>query len=451
MKKPDFSRVCGIYLILMCSLFLLAFSPKGYLNIVETKYAVFCCLTALFLLAFLVLLIRKSISCGYKWNLIHFLILGYWGWSLVSVVCSPWRGTAFLGGSRCDGFITITLYCGGFLLLSFYGEGVRFPLWIPAGALSLLCLVAILQLFDLNPLQLYPAGMRWSGRERDYNGAFLSLTGNADLTASVLCTGFGFLWPLGMKKGKRLFILPALLCLGVLIASGIRAGLAGAAASVVLCLPAVLPLGRNGRRLAWAGLVLLCVCVLLLIYLVPFSGTAGELHAILHGSAEDSFGSGRIYIWKEVCRLIKERPIFGGGPDTLGERALAFVKTAVDGTTIRRTIDCAHCEGLNVMVNQGIPAFLLLAAAVLLTFYRAARMGKASCIPLVSAFAAYLAASLFGIGMPANAAYFWLIWGMLLCKTAQLNGNSDLMRFDKCGGLRYTESMNDRVYRIKSI
>ena len=120
---------------------------------------------------------------------------------------------------------------------------------------------------------------------------------------------------------------------------------------------------------------------------------------------------------------MKERPILGCGPDTLGERGLAFVKYAPGGAVIRRTIDCAHCEALNVLVNQGIPALLLLAAAVFLTLLRAARTGETSCMHLVSAFIAYLAASLFGIGMPANAAYFWLIWAILLCKTAKKNGN----------------------------
>ena len=52
MKKLDHNRLCGLYKILMCSLFLLAVSPAGYRNIVETKFAVFSFLTGLFLLAF---------------------------------------------------------------------------------------------------------------------------------------------------------------------------------------------------------------------------------------------------------------------------------------------------------------------------------------------------------------------------------------------------------------
>ncbi len=423
MKKLEPGRLCGCYLLSMCTVFLFAVSPQGYRNIVETKFAVFCALTALFLLAFSILCFQKSLPGGKKWDAVQVLILLYWAWSLVSALCSPWKATAFLGADRSDGLITITLYCAAAIILSRYGESEGFPVWVPAAALSILCLVAILQYFDLNPLRLFPGELRWSGREREYNGAFLSLTGNADLTASVLCTGFGLLWPLGLRKKSLWLLLASLLCLGVLLTSGIRAGVLGAAASAVLCLPAALTIGKKGKAAVWAVLGLLCLGVLLLVYFTPLSGTPGELHALLHGRAEDSFGSGRIYIWKEVWKLVKERPILGGGPDTLGERGLAFVKYAPGGAVIRRTIDCAHCEALNVLVNQGIPALLLLAAAVFLTLLRAVRTGEMSCIPLVSAFIAYLAASLFGIAMPANAAYFWLIWAILLCKTAKKNGN----------------------------
>ncbi len=413
MRKLESGGLSRLYLILMCSLFLLAVSPKGYQNIVETKYAVFCVLTALYLLAFLILLLRKEARCGRKWDTVQLLLLAYWAWSLFSALCSPWKRTAFLGGERCDGFITVTLYCAVFMLLSRRGDHRRFPLWVPAAALSLLCLVAVLQMLDLNPLRLYPGSLRWSGREREYNGAFLSLTGNADLTASVLCTGFAFLWPFGFRKKRWPLLAAALLCLGVTIASGIRAGLVGAAASVFFCLPAALPLGRKGKRAVWAVLAALCLCALLLAFFLPLGGTGGELHSILHGRVEDSFGSGRVYIWKEVWELVKERPLLGGGPDTLGERGLAFVKNAPDGSVLRRGIDCAHCEPLNILVNQGLPALLFLAGALILTLVRSLRDGRTEVVALRSALIAYLAAALFGIGMPANAAFFWLIWASL--------------------------------------
>jgi O-antigen ligase len=423
MKKLDSSRLCGLYLILMVSLFPLAVSPWGYLNIVETKFAVFCVLTVLLLLGFAVLWLRKAISGTHAWDIVEILIAAYWAWSLISALCSPWIKTALLGGERCDGIVTITLYCAVFLLLSRFGDISRVPAWLPAAAIGVLCVVAILQFFDLNPLWLYPGELRWSGREREYNGAFLSLIGNADLTASVLCTGFALLWPWGVKNRSWMHIITALLCLGVLLASGIRAGLVGAAASVVFCLPSAAFAGGKARKRIRIVLLLLCFCLLLLVYLLPLPGAAGELHSLLHGRAEDSFGSGRIYIWKEAWKLVKQRPLLGGGADTLGERGLAFVKTAADGSILRRTIDCAHCEPLNILVNQGMPAILLLTVAVLLTLIRSLRSENALVIALRSALIAYLTASLFGIGMPANAAYFWLILASLLRETAKENGN----------------------------
>ena len=109
MKKLEPGRLCGCYLISMCTLFLLAVSPQGYRNIVETKFAVFCILTALFLLAFLVLFFQKALPGGKKWEAVQVLVLLYWAWSLLSAFFSPWKGIAFLGADRSDGMITITL------------------------------------------------------------------------------------------------------------------------------------------------------------------------------------------------------------------------------------------------------------------------------------------------------------------------------------------------------
>ncbi len=318
--------------------------------------------------------------------------------------------------------ITITLYCAVLLILSRSGIQGRFPLWLPAAVFAVLCIISILQFFDLNPLWLYPGDLRWSGRERIYNGAFLSTIGNADLTSSVLCTGFAFFWPIGIQRRRRYLLLIAALILAVLIASGIRAGLVGASVSILICMPPALPLGRKGVRRVWLCLGILCLCTLLLVYFCPLPGTWGELHEILHGHTEDSFGSSRVYIWKNVWPLVKERPLLGGGPDTLGERGLAFVKTDADGALIRRTIDCAHSEPLNILVNQGLPALLLLAAAWLLTLIRSLRCRTTAAAALRSALIAYVSAACFGIGMPSNAALFWMIWGLLLAEIEK-NGN----------------------------
>lgn len=85
----------------------------------------------------------------------------------------------------------------------------------------------------------------------------------------------------------------------------------------------------------------------------------GEAHEILQGRAEDEFGSGRVFIWKNVWQAVKERPLFGGGPDTLSHRITAYFERYDEATNIMRRsgIDTAHNEYLNILANQGILHF----------------------------------------------------------------------------------------------
>lgn len=113
------------------------------------------------------------------------------------------------------------------------------------------------------------------------------------------------------------------------------------------------------RRGLWAGVIGAGVAGLAAVYAIPFpAGTAGEVHAMLHGRAEASFGSGWLRIWQEVLRLIGERPLLGGGPDTLVARmSFTFTRYSEEvGRVIETVTDAAHNECLNIAVNQGLPA-----------------------------------------------------------------------------------------------
>ena len=93
-----------------------------------------------------------------------------------------------------------------------------------------------------------------------------------------------------------------------------------------------------------------------------FGGRLGgflyEASQVLHGNLDDSFGSGRIYIWRNVLELVPERLLFGGGPETLALRMeAAFERYDPElGILIHSAIDVAHNEYLNVLVNQGLLA-----------------------------------------------------------------------------------------------
>lgn len=414
MKQTRSGVLCGVYLAAMGSLFLLAFLPGGYLQITAAKRVVFYSLTGLLLAGLVLCALVFRDKPLRKPGAAQYLVCAYWLCSLLSALCSPWPEIAYLGGQRDDGLLSVSLYCALFLALSLYAKPDKRLLWVFAAALTVHCAVCFLQLADRNPLGLYPEPLRWSGRETVYNGAFLGLTGNADLSAAVLCLGFPACWVYGLRARKPLFFLPAALCLAVLLLAGMRGGLLGAVLGSCCALPWALPLGRRGRLRLLAGLAASLLLLLAAVYFLPGSGLWHEAHTVLHGQLTDTLGSGRVYIWRNTLALLPDRLLLGGGPDTLGQRMTAvFTRVLPDGTVLTREIDCAHNEYLNMLLNQGLPALLAYLGALVCSLTGFLQQNSTAAAVTGSAVLCYLIQAFFGIAMPANAALYWCMWGLL--------------------------------------
>ncbi|MBU5625667.1 O-antigen ligase family protein [Oscillibacter sp. MSJ-2] len=189
-------------------------------------------------------------------------------------------------------------------------------------SMSILSVVGLIQLTGANPFGLYPGGYSYFDAGKAYSGQYLTTIGNADLLAALLCAvlpAFALALFRGRERKRFLLTVPLVLCAVLAVRMRVAAGyvaLIGAA----LILPPVLCREKRGR-LALLSCALVCVG-LAAVYTAgdALGATAGELSALLHGRVEDSFGSGRIYIWKEVLAIVPERLWFGGGPDTLSVR-----------------------------------------------------------------------------------------------------------------------------------
>lgn len=416
-KNTGFSgeTACRWFCFAASTLFLLGFGPAGYRQITGAKLVLFCAVFGSFLAALVICALMGRLRPLRKPGLVQILVLLYWLASLISALLSPWRREALLGGPRDEGLLAITVYAAAFLALSCFAAPKERMLQVFAAAVGLNCLVCLLQTAGLNPLSLYPDGLGWADRYTGYNGAFIGLTGNADFTAAVLSLAFPLCWAGALRLKKPLYLIPALLCLLVLILGETRGGLLGAVCGSVLALPAVLPLGKAGRRRLWLGILSGAALTLALLWFLPLPGTLGEAHSLLHGRAEDGFGSGRIFIWRNTLPLLRERLLQGGGPDTFARRMTAvFTRVQEDGRVIRRTIDCAHNEYLNILVNQGLPALLLYLSALtcsLLRWFR--RRGGAAAAVTGAALLCYALQAFFGISTPSCAGFFWIVWGLL--------------------------------------
>ena len=192
-----------------------------------------------------------------------------------------------------------------------------------------------------------------------------------------------------------------------------------------------LPKGRARKSAAFAvgGLILLA---LLGVWLLPgLPGMFGEAHALLHGKADPTFGSGRIYIWKNVWEAICARPWFGGGPDTLAHQVSAYFERydADANRILRATIDAAHNEYLNIWADQGVFALLCWLGALGASAVRFVRRAdEAETLICGSAVLGYCIQAFFGISTCISAPYLFLAWAMLEGQRTALQDKTEIQK-----------------------
>lgn len=464
------------YLAALC-VFLLAapfFAPGGgYRVIAEFKAAVYAGLTLLFLLLSLPGMppLRRLFRGPARllgWGMLFFCLL--------SALCSPWKETAFLGGSRREGFLHLALYLLSFLLVSCREVRDRRGLTaVFACAVMLLDGFCLLQLTGRNPLGLYPPDMSWADANLRYQGAYLGTPGNAAFTGAVLSPAAALFFLLLLRDGRRerlLLLAPLLLSARVLGAMGVTAPILA-----LLCLLVLSPVPlcrRWGQLCRWAFLASLTAAVLLW-ELLPAAGRLGLLLAawaalaarrvlppeketripacvlpvmlclgaaagayfyrgwygplreageLLRGELSDEMGSGRVYIWRQVIAALPGRLWLGTGPDTLSLRGLAPYSyfSPETGKTVTLSIDAAHNEVLHTLACCGLPAAVCHLGLFLCAALRFLRGRGESC---AGAALCYGVQALFGISMCASAPVFWIFLALSLSKGGDPHGGTD--------------------------
>lgn len=161
------------------------------------------------------------------------------------------------------------------------------------------------------------------------------------------------------------------------------------------------------------------LCVLAGLWAVyfhpPASGTLHELSLLLHGQAADTFGSGRIAIWRDAWRLAGERPWLGGGPGTLELRTdLEFSRFVLEsGRTLRVHVDNAHNEYLNLLVNGGLASLAPYLALLLSSLVRGWKRRRSGiCCVVLLPLLAWWGEAFFGLGLCIILPMMWCALGL---------------------------------------
>ena len=427
------SAVTSIYVMLMCSIYLLYPGTGGYEHITQSKFVLFTVLTAGYvgislLLRLELVVVGAAESGGFK-NVIQrmppvgWLMLGYAVITVVSALCSEYRSLAVWGGVRREGAVTIVLYvlCAVFIAISYVPSWKHIAVF--AAAVSLNCILAFIQIAGYNPFGLYPEGMSYADAFVKYSGEFLGTVGNVDQMAAVLCVSIPlFLMSMIRMKSRYRFLLvvPLLLSTALLFLEKVQAGILGVFAGLLLSLPLVCRLDRKKRCAVYAMISVAVLVFLAAIYCAgaQLLGTLHELSQIMHGNFDDNYATGRLYIWKNTLPLVPEHIILGGGPDTLSMRLDAGFSRFNEaiGQTVTSSIDAAHNEYLNVLVDQGIIALIFYTAALLALAWHWIRKSDRRPVAAVcgSAILAYCIQAFFGISCLVSAPYLWIVVGIMI-------------------------------------
>lgn len=437
------SRLSSVFLAAMGSVFLLYTGPDGYAHIVESKYAAFCLLCGLYLAAMLfVFLQRLFVGAARRERLKNMLLRTSWTQRFVfaylmltwiSAFASRYFPQTLVGMSRYEGALTLTLYCLIFFCISACAPPGRWVLWVFGAAITLQNMLCIAQLTGANPLSLYPEGYSWFDAGVRYSGAYLGTIGNTGLLGAVYCIAIP-IFLLGLFKLRgwiRFFLLfPLMSSIYVAARMDVLACFAGLGGGLAVYSFIALPRTGKGRRTA----CIFAVCAAAAAFGIVFffdSGTGffHEIHELLHGRAQPGFGSGRLYIWENVLRLVPRHLAFGAGPDTMIAAGIEpFTRWDEDlGRLLTAHIDAAHSEYLNILYHQG--AFALAACLTAIGFglwrWGASPVRRPEADGIAAAVTCYAVQALFGISMCLSAPYFWISLGLLEAYASQARYKRD--------------------------
>ena len=410
-SAPYAERASYLFAAALVTAFYLLLPYGGYARMMEGKYAAFLALALGFLAAMCALAPLKKP----RMTALGGCAAAYLACSALSAACSPYGAATLLGGSRRDGLLTLALYVALFFPLARHLRADERLIRLAALSVTLCDLLILVQLAGKNPLGLYPAGLDYYDGDGAYLGFYAGTSGNVDFTAFLLALALAA-FAAAVVRLRLWGLLPtAALTLWTLYRLGVAAAWVGLSVAAVWGLALLFPRRKRAMLLASAALTLLA---LLLVWRYDGGNvTLWQASRLLHGEYDPSFGAERLRIWRDCWALVRERPLLGGGPDTLGLRGVEPFAWYLPDGAVPADVTAAHNEYLNVLVNQGalaLAAYLALLALALARCFRRAQEPRFAVCGMGLLCCAAMAC--FSISTCITAPYIWLL--LALCDQA---------------------------------
>lgn len=425
-----FSKLTSLYLISLFTVFLFYCGESGYQGLVESKYILFLIINGGYILITLFAALElivigkielpnfkcllKKASYAQKFIVLYLLM------SIISTLTSNYGKEAMLGMTRYEGLLTIMIYGITFLFVSSFIQPKQWMIYLWGVVALLFATLCITQLFGKNPFDLYPKGLTYHDAYIAYSGAYIGTTGNVDLTAALLCLIIPSLLIAVLRlerRNKYWLFLPLSMSLVVMLKIDVDAGLVGVLLSTLIIVPVAVFRKKHLKVIFLSVLgVFFLIAIGLLYFFDPGFSFLHELHEILHGKILDTFGSGRMYIWRNVLEHIPNNLLFGTGPDTMiAANIEPFSRYSNEYGMIYSYIDVAHNEYLNILYHQGFFSLLFYLTALISSAIRWIRRSADDIVVAIcgSAVLGYSIQAFFGFSMCITAPFMWVAWAML--------------------------------------
>ena len=450
--------ITNIYIYIMVTAFPLFTGLDGYIRLNEKKFVFFAVCTVCWALF---LCFQTALRLAGRGRLFirpaAWLMLSFMGACVISTILSPEASVLSISTGRCDGLLTYLLYGCIFLGVSRFGTEKESYIYAFGASYTICSLIVLAQLYGYNPLSLYPNGLTYYEPFVQETGRFLGTVGNIDLFSALSCLAIPIMCSgcvNGAGRRRFLLLMPAALGLICVVSISVAAGVFALIITAVVFFPALVTdlyrrnlvrsdLGGLSERTLRCGAVVIAVlasaAAITAIYFWSGDGvTIRELQSMLHGEVRGSFGSSRVLIWENVLEVIRKHPLFGIGPDCLGNiMDVRFTRySAALGETLVTTVDNAHNEYLQILVSFGLCGFLPLAAAQVLSWThiihnrRKNRVISLICPGLFC----YMVQAFFNLGLCITTPIFCVFWALTWTRKVGTSPHGHTDDFNECSG-----------------
>lgn len=419
-----------LYLVVgLVPLILLPLHANGKLNTSITKLIALSIIAMAYLIIWI---IKRNEVTFLDRSMESNFLLGYVALMLMSIPFSLDPMTSIFGSSyRYDGMLSFLLYFAAFLIAKNAKNIGNTIFKVIAFASTLVATLGILQFYEIDPIPSKWYAIPWK------NTAF-STMGNPNFLGSYLVLSIPIAIYLFFYLEKKYGLVVYSLLLLCVLCTQTRGAWIGTFVSLIAFLVLHgISHGYKKRDLVKVSIIL----VISIIVVVFFTISSGDvfLTRLLSifidfskwiNKSEETYlvGSFRIFLWGKVIELIKMRPIFGFGIDSLYiAMNNNFRDEIIQVYGVYKNWDKAHNEYLNIAVSTGIPSLIAYLGFLGLVIKKAFKRLKlhSGHVALLSAVIGYLTQAMFNIQVVMVFYVFMAYLGILSSKNALLSESTE--------------------------